>query len=78
MKICSGCGKLIDSKFYYCPWCGYSRLEEENADSEKLRYNQFKQKHEASRALRIEKMKKDLDQLEEELSVMVSSAQLAR
>ena len=78
MKICSGCGKLIESKFYYCPWCGYSRLEEENADSENLRYNQFKQKQEASRALRIEKMKKDLDQLEEELSVMVLSAQLAR
>ncbi len=78
MNICSGCGKLIDSKFYYCPWCGYSRLEEEKADSENLRYIQFKQKQQDSRTQRLEKMQKDLDQLEEELSVMVLSAQLAR
>ena len=33
MCICSGCGKLIDNKFYYCPWCGYSRMEAEKQES---------------------------------------------
>ena len=33
MSICSGCGKLIDNKFYYCPWCGYSRVQKETEDS---------------------------------------------
>ena len=44
MCICGGCGKLIDKRFYYCPWCGYSRVETEKEDSNELRYAKFKEK----------------------------------
>ncbi len=78
MTICSGCGKLIESTFYYCPWCGFSRVEQEKNDSEELRYAQFKQKQAENRNSRIEKMEEELDQLEKELSVLVLSAQMAK
>ena len=44
MCICGGCGKLIDKRFYYCPWCGYSRVVQEKDDSAELRYAKFKEK----------------------------------
>ena len=56
MSICGGCGKLIDKRFYYCPWCGYSRVQKEEDDSAKLRYAEFKEKQYQKRYNQIEKM----------------------
>lgn len=76
MSICDGCGKIIDSKFYYCPWCGYSRVEQEKEDSIQLRYKKFKAKQLENRYNQIEKMEEQLDNLEKELSVLVLSAEM--
>ena len=62
MCICSGCGKLIDNKFYYCPWCGFSRMEQEK---------QFQKRNN-----QLEKMEEQLDSLEHELSILVLSAEM--
>ena len=78
MCVCSGCGKLIESNFYYCPWCGYSRVEQSKTDSENLRDQQSKARQAQSRAVSLEKMEAQLDELEKELSMMVLSAQMAR
>ena len=34
MAVCKGCGRTIDGKFSYCPWCGRSKVavEEESLD----------------------------------------------
>ena len=76
MCICGGCGKLIDKRFYYCPWCGYSRVEKETEDSTKLRYEKFKEKMIEKRYNQIERMEEQLDSLEKELSIMVLSAEM--
>lgn len=78
MCICDGCGKLIDSKFYYCPWCGYSKVDQEKEDSLQLRLNQLQEKQKAARQSQIERMEAELDALERELSVLVLSTEMAR
>ena len=62
MCICSGCGKLIDNKFYYCPWCGYSRMEAEKQESAELRYAKFKEKQFQKRYNQLEKMEEQFQQ----------------
>ena len=76
MCICSGCGKLIDKRFYYCPWCGQSRVIQEKDDSAELRYAKFKEKLYEKRYNQIEKMEEQLDSLEHELSILVLSAEM--
>ncbi|BDC92984.1 hypothetical protein SAMN04487977_1134 [Treponema bryantii] len=76
MCICGGCGKLIDKKFYYCPWCGKSRVVQEKDDSAELRYAKFKEKQFQKRYNQLEKMEEQLDSLEKELSILVLSAEM--
>ena len=76
MCICSGCGKVIDKRFYYCPWCGYSRVAQEKDDSAELRYAKFKEKQFQKRYNQLEKMEEQLDDLEHELSILVLSAEM--
>ena len=33
VSVCKGCGRTIESKFVYCPWCGQSKVSYENQDS---------------------------------------------
>ncbi|MBP5519308.1 MAG: hypothetical protein J6X84_01840 [Treponema sp.] len=76
MCICVGCGKLIDKRFFYCPWCGYSRAEKSEEESSELRYAKFKEKLQEKRYNQIEKMEEQLDSLEKELSILVLSAEM--
>ena len=76
MCICSGCGKLIDKRFYYCPWCGFSRVVQEKDESAELRYAKFKEKQFQKQNNQIEKMEEQLDNLEHELSILVLSAEM--
>lgn len=78
MCICDGCGKLIDSKFYYCPWCGYSKVEQEKEEAQELRVAKIEQQQRELRLGRIEKMEEELEALEKELNVLVLSAEMAR
>ena len=76
MCICSGCGKLIDKRFFYCPWCGKSRVVQEKEESAELRYANFKEKQFQKRYNQLEKMEEQLDNLEHELSILVLSAEM--
>ena len=44
MCICGGCGKILENSFHYCPWCGFSRIEEEKKQSIDMKYEQYKEK----------------------------------
>ena len=78
MCICAGCGKLIENNYYYCPWCGYSRLAQEKEDSMELRFKQLKARQIEERQNKIAELTEQLDDLEKELSMLVLSAQMAR
>ena len=76
MCICGGCGKLIERAFHYCPWCGYSRIEEEKRLSMDKKFEVYKEKYLEKRSAQIEKLSSQLDDLEKELSVLVLSAEM--
>ena len=76
MCICGGCGKLIENAFHYCPWCGFSRIEEQKRHSMDVKYEQYKEKYMENRSAQIEKLSAQLDSLEKELSVLVLSSEM--
>ena len=77
MCICNGCGKLIDSKFFYCPWCGVSKVKNDTVEAIELQVQQYKQKKPDDRIQQIQKMEEELNSLEKELSVLILSHAMA-
>ena len=77
-EICKDCGKLIDSTFLYCPWCGYSRIRRNEKTSANLRYLEFLRQQEENRKRQLRQMENQLNDLEKELSVLVLSAEMHR
>ena len=77
MCICNGCGKLIDSKFFYCPWCGVSKVKNDTVEAIELQVKQYKQKKQDDRIQQIQKMEEELNSLEKELSVLILSHAMA-
>lgn len=77
MCICNGCGKLIDSKFFYCPWCGVSKVKNDTVEAIELQVLQYKQKKQDDRIQQIQKMEEELNSLEKELSVLILSHAMA-
>lgn len=75
MAVCKGCGRTIDGKFSYCPWCGRAKhsSEEENLD---VLFNRFAEKQRNNRRQQLYEMEKELDTLEKELSILVLSAEM--
>lgn len=75
MNICAGCGKLMEKSFYYCPWCGKSRIDGDTEEAIELRYQRYRQLQNERQLEKMAEMADELDQLEEELSVMVMAYQ---
>lgn len=78
MCVCDECGKLIEKKFYYCPWCGHSRIQKNSKSERELRVAKYTEMQKELHQRKIEKMQDELSSLENELSAMVVCAQLAR
>ena len=60
MAVCKGCGRTIDGKFSYCPWCGRSKVavEEESLD---VLFKRFEEKQKNARRQQLYEMKKELE-----------------
>lgn len=78
VDVCSGCGKLIDGSFFYCPWCGKSRFSQKNESCAEMHFNFEQKKMEMAELSKLEKMNEELDNLEKELSVLVLSAEMSK
>lgn len=76
MCICGGCGKVIEDAFRYCPWCGYSSIEEQAHRAMDAKYAQYKEKFLENRFAQIEKLSNQLDNLEQELSALALSSEM--
>lgn len=74
--VCGNCGKLINAEYHYCPWCGFSRIQQYNKTSINLRYEQFKKLLQEKRRRQLMEMESRLNDLEKELSVLVLSAEM--
>lgn len=76
--VCSGCGRTIESDFIYCPWCGNSRLKKNDEDVLEAMFKNLEMKQNQFRLNRIEKMEKELNDLENDLSILALSAEMAK
>lgn len=74
LAVCTGCGRTIQEDFLYCPWCGYSRVsQEETLD---VLFNRFTEKNKDDRRQKLYEMERELDKMEKELSVIALSAEM--
>lgn len=76
--VCSGCGRTIESDFIYCPWCGNSRLKKNDEDVLEAMFKNLEMKQNQFRLNRIEKLEKELNDLENDLSILALSAEMAK
>lgn len=76
ISVCGGCGRTIDSKFIYCPWCGFSKIENGKDVSLEDMFLKYEETRKAMRRKQLYEMEKELDELENELSVLVLSAEM--
>ena len=73
--VCKGCGRTLDKKFLYCPWCGYSRVSHDEESLDVL-FIQFEENRKDVRRKQLHEMERQLEDLEQELSVLVLSAEM--
>lgn len=81
MCICGGCGRAIEKKFIYCPWCGQSKLESNSiSDEEKMDqiFERLEEMQINNRFEKIEKMGDQLLKLEKELDALVLCSEMAK
>lgn len=76
MCVCKGCGRAIASEFYYCPWCGESKIKVSSEESSDLLCEKYKRIRTELRLKHIKEMSDRLDSLEQELSMLVLSAEM--
>lgn len=75
--VCGGCGRTIEKHYVFCPWCGRSRVVDEDSEEavetalecvEEERYQKYFD--------RLEKMEEKLNELERDLSEFVLSSEM--
>ena len=74
-KVCSGCGRNIDRDFVYCPWCGEKRMGR-TQDFFDMVYSRYSTVRQEQRNRQFNAAKQRLNELEQELNVLVLSAEL--
>ena len=67
---------FIEKKFLFCPWCGYSRVSHEDEESLEMLFSQFEENQKDNRRKQLYEMERQLDNLEQELSCLVLSAEM--
>lgn len=76
--VCGGCGRTIDSEFIYCPWCGQSKLKNDDKAAFDLVFKNLEKKQAENRERRLASLEKKLDDLEQDLSILALSAEMAK
>ena len=73
--VCKGCGRTLEKKFLYCPYCGTCRVSHDD-ESLDILFNQYEENRKEVRRKQLYEMEQELDNLEEELSVLVLSSEM--
>ena len=76
MSICKCCGRTMDASFVFCPWCGTSKVSAKDSDSIDAFAQSVKDKKYYEQEQQIEEIGSKLEKLEQELSMLVLSAEM--
>ncbi|MBQ5999040.1 MAG: hypothetical protein IJL70_06175 [Treponema sp.] len=74
-RVCTGCGRNIDKEFVYCPWCGEQRVFHDQEYFDMI-YERYSVNHNEQRNKQLNAVKERLEELEQELNVLVLSAEM--
>lgn len=74
--VCRSCGRTIENEFIYCPWCGQSRLAEDEKSVLDSVFRQLEEKQSDDRQRRLRRMEDQLMELEKDLDMLVLSAEM--
>ena len=69
--VCNGCGRILETSFLYCPWCG---LERDTYDEDEVIEDSFSRLElvaERGQAKKVKILKERLDSLQSELEQLV-------
>ena len=77
--VCGGCGRTVEKNYVFCPWCGHSRISDEDGKeaSESVQEMNVEDQIE-KRVARLDEMEKKLNDLEEELNILILSTEMHR
>ena len=75
--VCGGCGRTVEKNYVFCPWCGHSRVCDDDAmeAADSVQEMNVEERIER-RAARLDEMEKKLDALEKELKILILSAEM--
>lgn len=76
-SICNGCGRDIEKDFAYCPWCGEKSINQSQKYFDMI-YERYSKMNREYRNQQFRAVEKQLNELEQELDVLVLSAELHR
>lgn len=76
--VCGGCGRTIETEFIYCPWCGQSKMQNNDKAALESVFKSLELKQAEERARRLAELEKELDELEQDLSILALSAEMAK
>ena len=76
--VCGGCGRTIETEFIYCPWCGQSKMQNNDKAALESVFKSLELKQAEERARRLAELEKELAELEQDLSILALSAEMAK
>ena len=76
--VCGGCGRTIETEFIYCPWCGQSKMQNNDKAALESVFKSLELKQAEERIRRLAELEKELDDLEQDLSILALSAEMAK
>lgn len=75
--ICGGCGRTIEKKFVYCPWCGKVKVSFSSNDEHiEQVFRRLEEVQGQDKQNRIDEISKKLKSLEEELDILVLCSEM--
>ena len=75
ISVCKGCGRTLNKDYLYCPWFGISRVSNDK-ESLEMMLNHYEENRKDVRRKQLYEMERELEDLEQELSVLVLSAEM--
>ncbi len=77
--VCGGCGRTIEKDYVFCPWCGRSRVTDEDCEEAiESAFDRIEEKQYEKCVQRLEKMEERLDSLAEDLDVLALSWEMRK
>ncbi len=75
--VCGGCGRTIEKDYVFCPWCGRSRVTDEDCEEAiDSAFECIEEKQMEKYFERLEKMEKKVDALVTDLNALALSAEM--